>query len=167
LSSSPAFALKKDFYHHREEAELVNKFDTEGLRLMTEERRRNKAACAKAFDDEWLHLKNEACIAFNGEERRHHRHLRALIKQLRQHEAARVKGINDEQLRLMVEERCCHDAAAQMAMSAARSCADVHHCHEAAAQAAELAVCLLAKDRRQHEATELATMSPMRSLTAS
>jgi hypothetical protein len=38
LSSSTAFALKKDFYHHREEAELVNKFDNEGLCLMTEER---------------------------------------------------------------------------------------------------------------------------------
>ena len=43
----------------------------------------------------------------------------------------------------------------------------MHHCHEAAAQAAESAVRLLAKDRRRHEATELATMSPMRSLTAS
>jgi hypothetical protein len=38
--------------------------------------------------------------------------------------------------------------------------------NEAAAQAAESAVCLLAEDRRRHEATELATMSPMRSLTA-
>jgi hypothetical protein len=38
--------------------------------------------------------------------------------------------------------------------------------NKAAAQAAESAVCLLAKDRRRHEATELATMSPMRSLTA-
>ena len=37
LSSSTAFALKKDFYHHREEAELVNNFFTEGPRLMTEE----------------------------------------------------------------------------------------------------------------------------------
>ena len=167
LSSSTAFALKKDFYHHREEAELVNKFDNEGLRLMTEERRRNKAARAKAFDNEWLRLKNEARIAFNNEERRCHRHLRALIERLRQHEAARVKGVDDERLRLMAKERCCHDAATQMAMSAARSCADVHHCHEAAAQAAESAVRLLAEDRQQHEATELATISPMRSLTAS
>ena len=74
-----------------------------------------------------------------------------------------MKGVDDERLRLMAEERCCHDAATQMAMSAARSCADVHHSHEAAAQAAESAVRLLAKDRRQHEATKLATMSPMRS----
>jgi hypothetical protein len=134
LSSSTAFALKKDFYHHREEAELVNKFDNEGLHLMTEERRRNKAARAKAFDDKWLRikneawlrLKNEARIAFDDEERRHKRHLRALIERLRQHEAARVMGVDDERLRLMAEERCCHDAAMQMAMSAARSCADVY-----------------------------------------
>ena len=78
-----------------------------------------------------------------------------------------MKGVDDERLRLMAEERFCHDAATQMAMSVARSCADVHHCHEAVAQAAESAVRLLAKDRRRHEATELATMSPMRSLTAS
>ena len=39
--------------------------------------------------------------------------------------------------------------------------------NKAAAQAAESAVCLLAEDRRRHEATELATMSPTRSLTAS
>ena len=38
--------------------------------------------------------------------------------------------------------------------------------NKAAAQAAESAVCLLAEDWRQHEATELATMSPTRSLTA-
>jgi DNA-binding IclR family transcriptional regulator len=52
LSSSTAFALKKDFSHHREEAELNNELidhrhydkasramaiDGEGLRLMTEE----------------------------------------------------------------------------------------------------------------------------------
>ena len=85
---------------------------------------------------------------------------------MRQHEAARVKGVDDERLRLMAKERCCHDAATQMAMSAARSCADVHHCHEAAAQAAESAVRLLAEDQWQHEATKLATMSLMRSLTA-
>jgi hypothetical protein len=134
LSSSTAFALKKDFYHHREEAELVNKFDNEGLCLMTEERRRNKAARAKAFDDKWLciknevwlRLKNEARIAFDDEERRHKRHLRALIERLRQHEAARVMGVDDERLCLMAEERCCHDAATQMAMSVARSCADVY-----------------------------------------
>ena len=88
MSSSTAFALKKDFYHHREEAELVNKFDNEGLRLMTEERRRNKVARAKAFDDEWLRLTEEARIAFDDEERCHSRHLEALFEQLRQNDEA-------------------------------------------------------------------------------
>ena len=74
----------------------------------------------------WLRLKNEARIAFDDKERRHKRHLRALIERLHQHEAARVMGVDDERLRLMAEERCCHDAATQMAMSVARSCADVY-----------------------------------------
>jgi hypothetical protein len=81
LSSSTAFALKKDFYYQREEAELVNKFDYEGLRLMTEERQRKKAARAMAFDDELLRLTEEARIAFNDGERCHSRHLEALFEQ--------------------------------------------------------------------------------------
>ena len=52
-------------------------------------------------------------------------------------------------------------------MSAASSLADERHHHEVGAQAAELAVLLLAGERRQHKATELATMSAMRSLAAS
>ena len=90
LSSSTAFALKKDFSRHREEAELDNELidrrrhnkatramaiDGEGLRLMTEGRRRNKAARAMAFDDEWLRLTEEARIAFDDEEHRHSRHV--------------------------------------------------------------------------------------------
>jgi hypothetical protein len=116
-----AFALKKDFYHHREEAELVNKFDNEGLRLMTEERRRKKAARAKAFDDEWLRLTEEARIAFDDGERRHSRHLKGLFEQLRQNdkaacviilveecrrnEASRAKGFDDAFLCLKEEAR--------------------------------------------------------------
>ena len=59
------------FFRHREEAELDNKLidrrchdkamramaiDGGGLCLMTEEHRRNKAARATPFDDEWLRL---------------------------------------------------------------------------------------------------------------
>jgi hypothetical protein len=95
LSSSTAFALKKDFSRHREEAKLDNELidrrrhdkatrataiDGEGLRLMTEEHRRNKAACATAFDDEWLRLTEEACIAFDNEEHRHSHHLAVLFE---------------------------------------------------------------------------------------
>ena len=88
LSSSTAFALTKDFYQHRDGAKLVHNFDNEGLRLMTEERRRNKVARAKAFDDEWLRLTEEARIAFDDEERCHSRHLEALFEQLRQNDEA-------------------------------------------------------------------------------
>ena len=44
----------------------------------------------------------------------------------------------------LAKKLCRHDAAMQMAMSAASSLADERHHHEAVAQAAELAVLLLA-----------------------
>jgi hypothetical protein len=111
LSSSTAFALKKDFSRHREEAELNNELidrrrhdkatramaiDGEGLRLMTEERRRNKTACATAFDDKWLRLTEEARIAFDDEEHRHSRHLAVLFEQVRQNEAACTNLLAEE-----------------------------------------------------------------------
>ena len=88
LSSSSAFALTKDFYQHREGAKLVHNFDNEGLRLMTEERRRTKVARAKAFDDKWLRLTEEARIAFNDGEHYHSCHPEALFEQLRQNNEA-------------------------------------------------------------------------------
>jgi hypothetical protein len=69
---------------------------------------------------------------------------------------------------VLAMERHCHDAAMQMAMSVVSSLVNECHHHEAAAQAAELAVLLLLTEEQwQHEATELATMSAMRSLAAS
>jgi hypothetical protein len=97
-------------------------FDYEGLRLMTEERRRNKAARAKAFDDEWLRLTEEARIAFDDEEHRHSCHLAALFERSRQNEAAcanlkecrrnaasRATGFDDAWLRLKDEARIAFD----------------------------------------------------------
>ena len=92
---------------------------------MAEGRRRNKAARAKAFDDEWLRLTEEARIAFDDGERCHSRHLEASFEQLRQNDEAacatllaeecrrntssRAKGFDDAFLRLKEEARIAFD----------------------------------------------------------
>ena len=157
LSSYTAFALKKDFYRHWEEAELDNE--------LIDRHRHDKATRAMAIEVRWLRLKEEVRIGINKD-------LNLVL--------LRAKAFDDERLRLLAEERpqttasaelvlaevsCCHDAGTYIAMSTESSRADERHRHKAAAQAAESAVLLLAEDRRRHEAPELAT--PMRSLAAS
>jgi hypothetical protein len=157
LSSYTAFALKKDFYRHWEEAELDNE--------LIDRHRHDKATRAMAIEVGWLRLKEEVRIGINKD-------LNLVL--------LRAKAFDDERLRLLAEERpqttesaelvlaevsCCHDAGTYIAMSTESSRADERHRHKAAAQAAESAVLLLAEDRRRHEAPELAT--PMRSLAAS
>ena len=108
LSSSTAFALKKDFYHHQEEAELVNKFDNEGLRLMAEERRCNKAARAKGIDDERLRLMAEERCCHDA------------ATQMAMSAARSCTGVHH-----------CHEAAAQAAELAVRLLAENRRRHEA------------------------------------
>ena len=180
LPSSTAFALEKDFSRHWDEVK--------GTNALIERHLHDEAASAKAVDDEWLHLKDEACIGIDEERRRHnnewlcwHR-IKEEVRVRRRQEAACAKAVDDERLRLLAEERpqttesaelalaeecCCHDAGTQIAMSAESSRADECRHHEAAAQAAESAVLRLAEERGRHEATELATMSAMRLLAAS
>ena len=108
-------------------------------------------------------------------------HLEALFEQLRQTTRQRArfywprsvdatrhraKGFDDAFLRLKEEARIAFDDEERCNRRHLAALIDgLRHCQEAAAQAAESAVLLLAKERRRHEAPELAT--PMRSLGAS
>jgi hypothetical protein len=146
--------------------------------VMAEGRRRNKAARAKAFDDEWLRLTEEARIGFDDEEHVTSRRCsnncakttrqRARFYWPRSVDATRhrAKGFDDAFLRLKEEARIAFDDEERCNRRHLAALIDgLRHCQEAAAQAAESAVLLLAKERRRHEAPELAT--PMRSLGAS
>ncbi len=94
----------------------------EGLRLMTEACRRNKAARAKAFVDEWLRLTEEARNAFDDEGHCHSCHLAVLfershqnetacatLKECRRNAASRATGFYNAWLRLKDEARIAFD----------------------------------------------------------
>jgi hypothetical protein len=103
LPSSTAFALEKDFSRHWDEAE--------GANALIERHRHDEAASAKAVDDEWLRLKEEARIGIDEERRCHddewlcwHR-IKVEVCVRHHQEAACAKAVDDERLRLLAEER--------------------------------------------------------------
>ena len=153
--------LEKDFYCAREVAKRNM--------ALIERRCQDEAARIKAVADEFT----EWLVALDEEHHRHTASLQALVSAAISHAAQQCRHAatarTTASAELALAEGCrCHDAATQLAMSAApSSIADELHRHKAAAQAAESTVLLLAEERRQHKATELATMSAMRSLAAS
>ncbi len=102
LSFYTAFALKKDFFCQREEAELDNE--------LIDRRRHDKAMRTTAIEVGWLHLKEEVRIGINKD-------LNLVL--------LHAKAFDDERLCLLAEDRPQTTESAELAL------AEVCCCHGA------------------------------------